>query len=221
VPRNRSTQEGGRAADSEDGNTGGVNFVAHAVVAHRERPEAAYAFGAMVPDLLRLTRRAPLEPSRHADVVTAGIAAHHRADAAFHDHPTFKAWMATLVDAMPEPDRGARAAAHVAVELLLDGVLLDHDAAGAYDDALAWATDCIDGTWGELVARMRVGDIVAAYATPEGVAERVAGIMSRRPRLARLGVTPGPLADAVRAVEPAVRAGAETLVTTVSECSLM
>jgi hypothetical protein len=198
-----------------------VNFVAHAVVAHRERPEAAYAFGAMVPDLLRLVRRAPLEPSRSAAAVTAGIAAHHRADAAFHDHPTFKAWMATLVEHMPEPDRGARAAAHVAVELLLDGVLLGQGEAGAYGDALAWAGDALDGTWGELVARMRVGDIVVAYGSADGVAERVAGIMQRRPRLARLGVTAGPLAEAVRAVEPAVRAEAETLVTAMSECSLM
>jgi hypothetical protein len=198
-----------------------VNFVAHAVVAHRQRAEPAFAFGAMVPDLLRLTRRAPLEPARDDDVVLAGIAAHHRADAAFHDHPTFKGWTATLVDAMPEPDRGARAAAHVAVELLIDGVLLERGDAGAYEDALAWAGTSLDGTWAELVDRMRIGDIVAAYASPEGVAERVAGIMQRRPRLARLGVRPEPLATAVRAVEPAVRRGGATRVTTMSECSLM
>jgi len=198
-----------------------VNFVAHAVVAHRERADPAFAFGAMVPDLSRLTRRAPLEPARDAHVVTAGVAAHHRADAAFHDHPTFKAWMATLVDNMPEPDRGARAAAHVAVELLIDGVLLERGAAGAYDDALTWGGGALDGPWGELITRMQVGDLVTAYRSPDGIAERVAGILQRRPRLARLGVTAGPLADAVRAVEPAVRAGAETLVTAVSECSLM
>jgi acyl carrier protein phosphodiesterase len=198
-----------------------VNFVAHAVVAHRERAEPAYAFGAMVPDLLRLARRAPLEPTRHGDVVIAGVAAHHRADAVFHDHPTFKAWMATLVDNMPAADRGARAAAHVAVELLVDGVLLDRGDAAAYDHALAWAGDNLDGTWAELVARMRIGDIVVAYRSPDGVAERVAGIMQRRPRLARLGVTAAPLAHAVRAVEPAVRDGIETLVTDVSERSLM
>jgi hypothetical protein len=198
-----------------------VNFVAHAVVAHRERADPAFAFGAMVPDLARLARRAPLAPSCRGDVVTAGVAAHHRADAAFHDHPTFKAWMATVVDHLPAPDRGARAAAHVAVELLVDGVLLERGGAGAYEDALAWAGDSVDGAWGALVARMRTGDIVAAYGSPDGIGERVAGILQRRPRLARLGVTAGPLADAVRAVEPDVRAGAATLVTTVSEHSLM
>ena len=197
-----------------------MNFVAHAVVAWRERAEPAFAFGAMVPDLSRLTRRAPLEPARDAHVVTAGVAAHHRADAVFHDHPTFKTWMATLVDHMPEPDRGARAAAHVAVELLVDGVLLERGAAGAYDDALLWGDAVLAGPWGDLVARMRVGDIVTAFASPEGIGERVAGILQRRPRLARLGVTAGPLAAAVRAVEPAVRGGAETLVTEVSERSL-
>jgi hypothetical protein len=198
-----------------------VNFVAHAVVAFRERPEPAFAFGAMVPDLSRLTRRAPCEPAHDGDVLTDGVAAHHRADAAFHDHPTFKRWMATLVENMPEPDRGARAAAHVAVELLVDGILLERGVADPYDEALRWGDAALDGTWGELVARMRVGDLVTAFRSPEGIGERVAGILQRRPRLARLGVTAGPLAEAVRAVEPAVREGVETLVTDVSERSLM
>jgi hypothetical protein len=212
-----SSRRDGRGDDE----TGRVNFVAHAVVAWRERSEPAFAFGAMVPDLSRLTRRAPCEPARDALLVTTGVAAHHRADAAFHDHPTFKAWMATLVEHMPSPDRGARAAAHVAVELLIDGVLLERAAAGAYDEALRWGDDALDGAWGDLVARMRVGDIVAAYRTADGVAERVARILQRRPRLAGLGVTAEPLARAVRAVEPDVRDGAETLVTAVSEHSLM
>jgi len=197
-----------------------MNFVGHAVVAWRERADPAFAFGAMVPDLSRFARREPPSPDRDVTTMRDGVGAHHRADAAFHDHPMFKRWMAELVDAMPVADRGARAAAHVAVELLIDGALLAAGEAGAYDDALTWALPTFDGTWSEVVTRMRTGAIVDAYASPTGIAERVVGVMRRRPRLVRIAPEPGDLAVAVAAVEASVVCDLSQLLDEVSERSL-
>lgn len=197
-----------------------MNFVGHAVVAWRERADPAFAFGAMVPDLSRFALREPPAPSRDEATMRDGVGAHHRADAAFHDHPTFKGWMDELVGAMPVADRGARAAAHVAVELLIDGALLGAGEAGAYDDALTWALPTFDGTWAEVVARMQRGTVVDAYRSPAGIAERVVGVMRRRPRLVRIAPQVEDLAGAVAAVEPAVVCGMSQLLREVSERSL-
>ena len=189
-----------------------MNFVGHAVVAGRERTEAAFAFGAMVPDLRRFARREDAAPTRDADTLVAGVRSHHRIDAAFHDHELFRAWMAGVVSAMPAPDRGARAAAHVAVELAIDGLLLDGGVAGAYDDALEWALLSFDGAWLEAVERMRTGEIVEAYRTADGIAARVVGVMNRRPRLRRLDVDERALAAAVASVIPSITDSIDELV---------
>lgn len=190
-----------------------MNFVGHAVVAGRQRDEPAYAFGAMVPDLQRLARR-PLGAVH--DELAAGIDAHHRADAAFHASPTFKAWMRTVVVGMGADTRGARAAAHVAVELAMDGRLLVTGAAGAYEGALAWADGALVGPWGVLVTRMRTGEVVEAYTTAEGIAARVVGVMRRRPRLAPITPATSELAAGVAAVLPAVAEGLDAVLEKVS-----
>jgi hypothetical protein len=195
-----------------------VNFVGHAVVAAREVDDPAFAFGAMVPDHARFARRAPLDAG---DVVAAGIASHHRADAAFHDSVRFRTWMAAVAGAMPTVDRGARAAAHVAVELAIDGALLRAGAGGAYDAALAWGSGELDGAWLEVVDRMRTGEIVAAYASAEGIAGRVVAVLGRRPRLARLAVDAGDLARALESVEADICDALDRLLDEVSERSLM
>jgi acyl carrier protein phosphodiesterase len=191
-----------------------VNFVAHAVVAGRQRDEPAFAFGAMVPDLQRLAR----EPLDHpSDDLAAGVAAHHRADAAFHESPAFKAWMALVVAGMEERGRGARAAAHVAVELAIDGHLLATGGARSYDDALGWAAGELDGRWALLVDRMHAGEVVDAYATPAGIASRVVGVMLRRPRLAPITPDVDDLAAGIAAARPAIVAGADEIVAAVSD----
>src|SRR3954471_7758778 len=177
-----------------------MNFVGHAVVAWRERAEPAFAFGAMVPDLRRFARGEHPDPRRDVDALRDGMAAHHRADAAFHDHPLFREWMAAVQEALPGNPRGARAAAHVAVELTIDGELLRRGAAGAYGDALAWAAPSFAGTWGDVVARMRTGEIVEAYGSPAAIAGRVVAVLGRRPRLAPLAPAAGDLAEALDAV---------------------
>jgi acyl carrier protein phosphodiesterase len=190
-----------------------VNFVAHAVVAGRQRDEPAYAFGAMVPDLQRMAA-VPLDVAH--DDVAAGIASHHRADAAFHDSPVFKAWMATVVAGMGEQGRGARAAAHVAVELAIDGHLLTTGACGSYDGALVWAGGALEGRWGLLVDRMRSGEVIDAYGSADAIAARVVGVMVRRPRLAPITPDVDDLATGIAAVLPAIGDGAADVVEAVS-----
>ena len=198
-----------------------MNFVAHAVVAWRERAEAPFAFGAMVPDLTRIAQRAEPQPSRDAEVMRAGIAAHHRADSAFHDHELFRTWTDDVAAATPGSRRGAKAAAHVAVELAIDGLLVEDAATAPYDDALDWAAPVFDGTWQQVVARMRTGDILEAYGNPDRIAGTVAVVMRRRPRLAPIVPEPGDLSAALTAVVPAIRRALPGLLDGVSESSLM
>jgi hypothetical protein len=188
-----------------------VNFVGHAVVAWRERAEPAFAFGAMVPDLRRFADRAVPAPTRDLGALVAGVDSHHRVDAAFHDHELFRAWTAAVLAAMPSPDRGARAAAHVAVELAIDGLLLARDGAGAYAVSLDWAAASFDGPWLATVVRMRTGEIVEAYGSAEGIAARVVGVMDRRPRLRRLAVDEAALVAAVAGVTPTIESSLDRL----------
>ena len=195
-----------------------MNFVGHAVVAGHERDDAAFAFGAMVPDLSRFAGRAPLPRTDARAALDAGVESHHRVDAVFHDHPRFRSWMATVVAAMPVPDRGSRAAAHVAVELAIDGALLRAGRAAAYDRALRWASGAVGvGPWGEVVDRMRRGAVVEAYGSPEAIADRVVSVLERRPRLRRLGVDRAALATAVAAVLPELEPAVPDLVLELSE----
>jgi hypothetical protein len=179
-----------------------VNFIAHAVVAGSPAP---FAFGAMVPDLHKLVGGAPLAP--HVDV-DAGIRSHHAVDATFHDHPTFLAWQ-RVVRAELGGTRIGFAAAHVAVELMMDGVLLDRGRTGAFDDAMGWVHAELDGPWRELAER--APEVVDAYRTPDGVARRTIGAISRRPRLSKLVIDRDELAGAVAVVLPAIESGLDAL----------
>lgn len=176
-----------------------MNFVAHAVVAGEPAP---YAFGAMVPDLLKLVRGAPL--GVESDDVTAGVRSHHEVDGAFHEHPTFKRWMRVVREELGGT-RIAYAAAHVGVELAMDGVLLERGATVAFDGAMTWARAELDGPWRELAER--APEVVDAYRTPAGVARRTAGAISRRPRLSRLALDEHDLARAIDVVLPDIESG--------------
>jgi hypothetical protein len=173
-----------------------VNFVAHAVVAGGGD---AVAFGAMVPDLRAFARGAPL-PVEHPDL-DEGIRSHHRVDAAFHASPVFASWMRTVATAMDD-GRAARAAAHVAVELAIDGVLLARERAGAFYGAVDWAASAFDGPWLDVATRLGRDEVVDAYRSPAGVARRTVGAISRRPRLSRLALDEPALAGAVALVLP-------------------
>jgi hypothetical protein len=173
-----------------------VNFFGHAVVACRVTDAPAFVLGAMAPDLLPLCGAVPSGDT--SPEVTAGQAHHLAVDAAFHANPAFTAmyfWAARALVERGLSRGGARGAAHVAIELLLDGVLAsDARARDAYARSLAdadgagapftWADETSQRRWAALVARLRGGAIPDAYRDPDFVAARVVGALRARPRLA-------------------------------------
>jgi hypothetical protein len=122
---------------------------------------------------------------------------HHRADAAFHRAPAFHELVRDGARTLVKRGlaRGpARGAAHVGVELLLDGALVGDacsDAAylaaleGAHqlDAAIAWQR--ADGTlrWQQLRSRLRASGLPYAMRDATRVTERVARVLAPRPRL--------------------------------------
>lgn len=202
-----------------------MNFVAHAVVADAEgdawfepseRGAGAYAFGAMVPDLRAFAAGIQLTPPEvDRGRVEAGIRSHHRVDSAFHRDARFKAWMAEVSEELGN-GRAARAAAHVAVELAIDGQLLDAGRAAAFYDALSWAGDALTGPWHAMVDRLASDELVGAYSTAEGVARRTVGAIGRRARLSRLELDAGALATAIANVAPTIANGLDAVLVSLS-----
>lgn len=173
-----------------------MNFFGHALVAGRARGDAAFILGAMAPDLLPLC--GAIADQATSAAVVDGQAQHHQVDALFHANPTFLALQSWTSGALIERGvaRGsARGAAHVGVELLLDGVLAsDGDARRAYRDALAeadgagapftWCDGASEQRWAGLITRLRRGTIPDAYRDCDFVVDRVIGALRGRPRLA-------------------------------------
>lgn len=162
-----------------------------------ERPSTRHLLGAAAPDLARMAR-VPVATEAPDDLLR-GVAAHHRTDAAFHESDWFRARNRALVAELG--DRGvrrgpARGAGHVLVELLLDGALLgDADHAEAFAepwaalgradaDALAMVPDEHHDRWTGFLDQLTRHLDPAAYADADYAADRTAGTLGRRPRLA-------------------------------------
>lgn len=202
----------------------GVNFYGHAWVAMRGPAGCGVVLGAMLPDWAGMLR-ARLEQVRDPELA-AGVALHHRTDAAFHASPGFVRLLADAAAALRERgvERGpARGAAHVAVELLLDGSLSERaedgerfaaalDAAARPDvrAALTWRGDGA-ARFARLPARLRQGGVPGVYRDPRQVAERVAWALGSRPRLALDTRTERELVTWVAALRPAVETAAPQL----------
>jgi acyl carrier protein phosphodiesterase len=173
-----------------------VNFFGHAATAGRAHDDPAFVLGAMAPDLLPLCGAVPAVET--SDSVASGQAHHRRVDALFHASPTFTALQAWASRSLVERGvhrGGARGAAHVGIELLLDGVLAtDTVARGVYTRSLAeaegvrtpfvWRDALSRHRWTALVLRLREGAIPDAYRDLDFVAARLHGALRRRPRLA-------------------------------------
>ena len=119
-----------------------MNFVGHAMAACWEQDDPRFVLGAMLPDL------APMCGARMDAVIdaviAAGVACHHRVDAAFHQCEAFASLCGQARGRLHAAGlaRGpVLAAAHVGVELLLDGCWLDDpDVDAAYVGAVEHAT---------------------------------------------------------------------------------
>src|SRR5690349_2172388 len=169
-----------------------MNFFGHAAIARERDADPAHVFGAMLPDFASMARArlVSVEDAR----IAGAVALHHRTDELFHAHPVFVGMCARAVtdlEAAGVGRGGARAAAHVGIELLLDGVLLDDGVARtAYLGALrtealvTWRDGDAAARFTELHGRLRAWGLPNGYRDPVFVAERIAGALARRPRLA-------------------------------------
>jgi hypothetical protein len=205
-----------------------VNYLGHVAVGLATgREDDLFVLGTALPDLASMVGvrfdRARLEPA-----VGAGVDCHLAADTAFHDHPSFRSGSAALRDDLRSAGFATgprRAIGHAGWELLLDGTLLGSTTEAAYRRGLARAGEvrgAVDagsvGRWDRLLAH---GPPPALrYDDPAWVADRLVGMLARRPRLAipagKAGEVAAILADhagAVRAVAPAVLVDVATAVT--------
>lgn len=200
-----------------------VNFVAHLLVAldHRAgEPTSDFAFGAVLPDLASMGRlkfdRASLSPE-----ALLGVKLHHATDDAFHSNKWFTSLLGEgVAQLMAEqvPRGAARACAHLGVELLLDGVLLEDKQTSKATNALfaslntQIAASPDNTAWPQLLKRAADYGPPNWYGEPQGVAAFLQRVTSERPRLA-FGVEHlAPVEDWLTEVRPAIAADSLSIV---------
>ena len=198
-----------------------VNFFGHAVVASSAEP--LLVLGTMLPDFAamlggRVDDAAIAAAPRLAD----GVALHHRTDGVFHVLPVVAGLMRELGEALLAAGcrRGpARAAAHLGVELLLDGVLARDDETHARYLAALEVGGVPAGALGpnhdDALATLRRR--LASHGVPTDLADaavatrRVVRAIAGRPRLAADGRDAELIEHALAAVQPRIVAAAPTI----------
>lgn len=173
-----------------------MNFFGHAWLAARRSGDPDFVLGAMLPDLAPM---AGLRIVALADpAIAAGHAFHLRTDAVFHRSASFGALLAGAGRSLEAAGvrRGpARGAAHVGVELLLDGwIAAEHGEPASFPAALAAGRSLgtrVSFAGGDsaralatVCCRIPEAGLPHAYADPAFTAERIRRVLARRPRLA-------------------------------------
>ena len=200
-----------------------MNYFGHAAVAswRASRDELpGLALGAMLPDF------AGMSGARIASTTDAsiqrGIDVHHDTDAVFHHAP---AVLALFRDAEARLTalgcrRGpTRAAAHVGVELLLDGTLLDdrahrdaYTAALAHDaDTITWRDPGDDARFAALLARIRPYGVPDDLRRAAAIAERIDRALSGRRLLEPLASERPMIATVLHDLAPRIAVAADTV----------
>lgn len=165
-----------------------MNFVAHAVIAEALGCNPLVAFGSMVPDLANMVgamtgvRSVPDLP---APELQFGSSVHVATDEAFHHHPTFLTLTRVAASAMDGRRHVNTAAAHVGIELMIDGMLLAQSRAEPYAVALGAATPFCLGPWAELMDHLADDNPTRHYRSVQGCAERTWRILGGRRVLAQ------------------------------------
>lgn len=192
-----------------------MNFYAHAVVAEARRTDADFVLGSMLPDLAAMAglRVAGADSTE----LRQGIRLHHESDERFHACAVFGALTrdgARDLQALGLRRGPARGAAHVGIELLLDGWLVgERPPTDAYRSAIDRAAVCSDTVqwrtpptkeWRRLCARITTAEATDGYKDPAEVARRTARALARRPRLALAEQEFGPLETWLRTVRARV-----------------
>jgi hypothetical protein len=211
-----------------------VNFVAHIVVGARcgDVDDALFLTGTALPDFASMARiRLRATPGS----LGRGIAFHHATDHEFHT----RAWFVELVRELRRslerasvPDGGARACAHVGVELLLDGALItDTGTARAVDTVYRLVASPTDervadavaeperGAWEDHLRRVTTTLDPRGYEDPATVAGLLWRIAGRRPRLAFDRAHVPAVAAALAALQPRVAASGPAVVDQVASAT--
>lgn len=172
-----------------------MNFIGHLHVARWQATSPSFLLGAMLPDFASMAGVKLGTPSD--EKLRAGIAWHHRTDAAFHHQSVFVGLMQETLVALTAlgVSRGpARAVGHIGVEMLIDGELVHQDGnADAYLRALETSTvleqdETLDGNARERLTlvhrRLRTHGVPYDYRNTEAVVMRLSRVLKSRPILA-------------------------------------
>ncbi|HEX4475327.1 MAG TPA: hypothetical protein VH142_09640 [Polyangiaceae bacterium] len=175
-----------------------MNFFGHAVVATWRSLEPQFVLGAMLPDFASMLGVRP--PAVRGDALVRGVEFHHATDRVFHESHTFHELEHRARLALRElglPRSSTLAVAHIGVEMLLDGALVE-DARGVagYLSALngagadpksaptiLWNDDGLAKRFRRLTETLAARGISPKMAEPESVAFRVERALASRPRL--------------------------------------
>lgn len=195
-----------------------MNFFGHAAVAswHDAAVEPGYVLGAMLPDFVGMVR------GRVGVLATGpisdGVSLHHQTDSVFHQLPAVTRLMSKLSQdlALRGVSRGPmRAAAHLGIELLLDGELV---ATSTYSqaylsalelDAPAMSSPEEQQRLRNLMVRLRAHGVPDDLREPGLAARRTVRAIASRPRLAATGEEPMQIAAAFVAIAEEVSTSVE------------
>ncbi len=200
-----------------------VNYFGHAAVASWVDPRlnrrGGFPLGAMLPDFSTMCG-VRVAGTADADVAE-GIALHHATDKVFHTLPAVTGLMRELDERL---ERGGcargprRAVAHIGVELLLDGVLVDdpefresYTLGVEYDATIDWREADHHVTFEGFLRRLRARGVPDDLKQVESIAFRLGRMLAGRPLLA-----PSPADNAVIVValvehKPRVEVAAHTV----------
>ncbi len=170
-----------------------MNYFGHAAVASWIDSSPGAVLGAMLPDFATMSRIRLAEPSDPA--IARGIEMHHEADAAFHQLPVVLGLMRELdrkLDTAGVARGPRRAVAHIGVELLLDGVLVEDEpyrdaylGALAHDPAGVQFRDEGDAPrFATLHARLRSYGVPDDLREADSIVHRLHRMLAHRPLLA-------------------------------------
>lgn len=196
-----------------------MNYFGHAAIASWQNKRGGFPLGAMLPDFSTMCgARVSGTPDGE---VAEGIALHHVTDKVFHTLPVVTGLMRELDEKLA---RGGcakgprRAVAHIGVELLLDGVLVDkpeyreaYQLGVEYDAQIDWRDEGDHVRYWAFIQRMRARGAPDDLKQPEAIAFRLERMLERRPLL-----KPSPSDNAVIVValvehKPRVEVAAQTV----------
>jgi len=198
-----------------------VNFFGHAAVASWSSGSAAVVLGSMLPDFATMSGARIANDGDHDDELARGIDIHHATDATFHRLPVVTGLMRDLDTLLAERGcaRGPRrAVAHIGVELLLDGVLVDERAyrdayteALAHDGAPVWREPDDPARFALLMTRLRAYGVPDDLREPVAITRRLGRMLGHRPLLAPSPSDLDAIREALVVYKPRVEVAAGTV----------